>query len=589
MPNRDVEPQGPASDRLDTWKEIAAYLKRAVITVQRWEKHEGLTVHRHLHGKLGSVWSSKSEVDAWWQSRRLDLEHEKEAASSAATIKSVPIHRSSLRFKLLLSAAAAAILLLPIFLLRGRLWSPTRASMGMVRLAVLPFDNLTGDQQQEYFSDGLTEEMITDLARLQPSRLAVVAPTSAMQFKGARKGVAGVGKALGVEYILEGSVRRTGDHVRVSAQLIRVSDETHLWAETFDRHPSDILTLQDEIARRVAQSLEHRLISSPKADWVHPRTASMDAYQDYLKGRFYWNKRTEEGFRNAISYFEQAIAKDPNYAQAYAGIADSYVLLGYYSSLPPQDAYPRAKAAARKALELNPMLGDAHSSLAGALQDFDWTWNEVEQEHKRAIELSPGYATAHQWYGNYLNMMGRFDEAQAQIRQARDLDPLSLIINCNVAWAYHLARNDDRALEEFRKIKEMDPNFYWTHLGLGRVYVAKKMYPDAISAFERATELSGGNTMVLSELGHAYAVAGRQRDANRILAKLKELSRQRYISAYDMGLVYVGLGQKEAAMDWLEKAYREHCRSLQFSRVEPRLDPLRNDARFQELLKRLNL
>ena len=589
MPNLDVEPQGPASNRLDSWKEIAAYLKRAVITVQRWEKHEGLPVHRHLHGKLGSVWASRGEVDAWWQSRRIELEHEKETPSPEAHAEFVPDKRKSWRNKILVTCAMAAILFLPAVLFRGRLWPPSRAFGGPVRLVVLPFENLTGDPQQEYFSDGLTEEMITDLARLQPNRLAVLARTSAMQFKGATKGVAGVGKALGVDYILEGSVRRTADRVRVSAQLIRVSDETHLWAETFDRQSSDLLTLQDEIARRVAQSLEHRLISSPKADWVHPRTASMDAYQDYLKGRFYWNKRTEEGFRNAISYFEQAIAKDPNYAQAYAGIADSYVLLGYYSSLPPLEAYPRAKAAARKALELDPALGDAHSSLAGALQDFDWTWKEVEQEHQRAVELSPGYATAHQWYGNYLNMMGRFDEAQAQIRQARDLDPLSLIINCNVAWAYHLARNDDRALEEFRKTKEMDPNFYWTHLGLGRVFITKKMYTDAISAFERATELSGTNSMVLSELGHAYAVAGRRRDANRILAKLKELSRQRYISAYDVGLVYVGLGQKEVAMDWFEKAYREHCRSLQFSRVEPRLDPLRNDARFQELLKRLNL
>ncbi len=564
-------------------------MKRAVITVQRWEKQERVPVHRHLHGKLGSAWASRGEVDAWWQGRRLDLEHEREAPSPEGHAEFVPDKRKSWPRRILLAGAAAAILFLPAALFRGKLWPPSRASAGPVRLVVLPFDNLTGDPQQEYFSDGLTEEMITDLARLEPKRLAVVARTSAMQFKGTRKTAAEVGRALAVDYILVGSVRGNPDRVRVSAQLIRVSDQTDLWAETFERHPSDILTLQDELARRVVQSMKHHLLPTDVAGLGRPETASVEAYQDYLKGRFYWNKRTEESFRNAISYFEQAIAKDSNYAQAYAGIADSYVLLGYYSSLPPQDAYPRAKAAARKALELNPMLGEAHSSLAGALQDFDWTWNEVEQEHRRAIEPSPGYATAHQWYGNYLNMMGRFDEAQAQIRQARDLDPLSLIINCNVAWAYHLARNDDRALEEFRKTKEMDPNFYWTHLGLGRVYVAKKMYTDAISAFERATELSGGNTMVLSELGHAYAVAGRQRDANRILAKLKELSRQRYISAYDIGLVYVGLGQKEAAMDWFERAYREHCRSLQFSRVEPRLDSLRDQARFQQLLKRLNL
>ncbi len=589
MPNRDVEPQGPASDRLDSWKEIAAYLKRAVITVQRWEKHEGLPVHRHLHGKLGSVWANKSAVDAWWQNRRVELEHEREAASPSLAVESIPIHWYSSRMKLLFGAAAALIVFLPAFLLRGRLWPPTRASTSQVRLAVLPFDNLTGDPQQEYFSDGLMEEMITDLARAEPGRLVVVARASAMQFKGTRKSVAEVGQALRVDYILEGSVRRASDRVRVSAQLIRVRDETDLWAETFERQSSDLLTLQDDIARRVAQSLEHHLLPSQKPEWIRAQTGSVEAYQDYLMGRFYWNKRTEEGFRKAISYFEQAIAKDPNYAQAYAGLADCYVLLGYYSSLSPTEAYPKAKAAARKALELDPTLGEAHTSLAGALQDYDWDWPEVEREHKQAVELSPGYATAHQWYGNYLNMMGRFEEAQAQIRQARDLDPLSLIINCNLAWAYHFARNDDLALEELRKTKDMDPNFYWTHLALGRVYVQKKMYADAISSLERATELSGGNTMVLSELGHAYAVAGKRGDAQRILAKLQQASRQRYVSAYDVGLIYVGLGQTEEAMRWLEKAYREHCRSLQFSGVEPRLDPLRNQVRFQELLKQLGL
>jgi TolB-like protein/DNA-binding winged helix-turn-helix (wHTH) protein/Tfp pilus assembly protein PilF len=454
---------------------------------------------------------------------------------------------------------------------------------GIHSIAVLPLVNLSSDPSQEYFSDGLTDELITRLAQI--GSLQVISRTSIIGYKHSVKKAPEIGDELHVDSIIEGTVERVNDRVRIRVQLIRASTDQHIWAESYDREIKDVLQLESDLAREIAQQIGHRAFEQRASE----RLVSPDAYENYLKGRYCWNQRTEQGFRNAISYFEQAIAKDPTYAQAYAGIADSYVLLGYYSSLPPQDAYPHAKAAARKALELDPMLGDAHTSLAGALQDFDWTWKEVEQEHKRAVELSPGYATAHQWYGNYLNMMGRFEEAQDQIRQARDLDPLSLIINCNVAWAYHLARNDERALEEFQKTKDMDPNFYWPHLGLGRVYVAKKMYTDAISAFERATELSGSNSMVLSELGHAYAVGGRKRDAYRILAKLEESSRQRYISAYDIGLVYVGLGQQEEAMDWFERAYREHCRSLQFSRVEPRLDPLRSHARFQELLKRLNL
>jgi TolB-like protein/DNA-binding winged helix-turn-helix (wHTH) protein/Tfp pilus assembly protein PilF len=483
---------------------------------------------------------------------------------------------------------AIALFLIPRimkFPAKGALATPP-ATTAIRSIAVLPLVNLSSDPSQEYFSDGLTDELITRLAKI--GSLQVISRTSVIGYKRSVKKAPDIGDELHVDSIVEGTVERVNDRVRIRVQLIRASTDQHIWAESYDREIKDVLQLESDLAREIAQQIGLRTSEQP-TQIARERLVSPDAYENYLKGRYCWNQRTEKGFRNAISYFEQAIAKDPIYAQAYAGIADSYVLLGYYSSLPPQDAYPRAKAAARKALELDPMLGEAHTSLAGALQDFDWTWKEVEQEHKRAVELSPGYATAHQWYGNYLNMMGRFEEAQAQIRQARDLDPLSPIINCNVAWAYHLARNDDRALEEFQKTKDMDPNFYWAHLGLGRVYVAKKMYTEAISAFERAAELSGSNSMVLSELGHAYAMAGRQRDAYRILAKLEESSRHRYISAYDMGLVYVGLGQQEAAMDWFERAYREHCRSLQFSRVEPRLDPLRSHARFQELLKRLNL
>jgi TolB-like protein/DNA-binding winged helix-turn-helix (wHTH) protein/Tfp pilus assembly protein PilF len=460
------------------------------------------------------------------------------------------------------------------------------AEAGIQSIAVLPLVNLSSDPAQEYFSDGLTDELITKLARI--GSLRVISRTSIAGYKHSVKNAPEIGIELHVDSIVEGTVERDRDRVRIRVQVIRTSTDEHLWAETYDGDIKNVLQLESDVAQEIAQQIGY--VTSAQTRRVSgERPVSTEAHEAYLKGRFYWNKRTDEGFQRAITYFEQAIRDDSNYAQAYAGLADSYVLLGYYSALAPEEAYPRAKAAAKKALELDPTLGEAHTSLAGALQDYDWNWPEVEQQHKQGVELSPGYATAHQWYGNYLDMMGRFQDAQIQIRQARELDPLSLVINCNLAWSYHLARDDDRALEEFAKIKEMDPNFYWTYLGLGRVYVQKKMYTNAISSMERAAELSGNNTMVLSELAHAYAISGRRGDAEQILARLQRGSQKRYVSAYDVGLVHVGLGQTVEALRWFEKAYRDHCRSLQFSGVEPRLDPLRNNAQFKDLLKRLNL
>lgn len=520
--------------------------------------------------------------------------HEQHEAPEVALVTSTEAGNyapaAKLRFRGMWAVVTAvSALLLTIFIIFGIKYGSPRARVdkgtdaGVRSIAVLPLVNLSSDSAQEYFSDGLTDELITKLARI--GSLRVISRTSVVGYKHSVKKAAEIGAELQVDSIVEGTVERIRDHVRVRVQLIRTSTDEHLWAEDYDRETKDLLELESDVADQIAQRIGYIASSQPKGG----RPVSIDAHENYLKGRFYWNKRTEAGFRKAIFYFEQAISSDPDYAQAYAGLADSYVLLGYYSSLSPSEAYPRAKAAARKALELDPTLGEAHTSMAGALQDYDWNWSEVERQHKQAVELSPGYATAHQWYGNYLDMMGRFDEAQAQIRQARDLDPLSLIISCNLAWSYHLARDEDRALEEFTKMRDMDPSFYWTHLGLGRVYVQKKMYGDAISSLERAAQLSGNNTMVLSELGHAYGMAGRRDDASRILARLQKESQQRYVSAYDVGLVYVGLGQTEEALKWFERAYRDHCRSLQFSGVEPRLDPLRNHAQFQSLMKRLNL
>jgi TolB-like protein/DNA-binding winged helix-turn-helix (wHTH) protein/Tfp pilus assembly protein PilF len=459
---------------------------------------------------------------------------------------------------------------------------------GRIMLAVLPFDNLSGDPEQEYFSDGLTEEMITQLTHVNPESLAVVARTSAMQYKYTRKSAAQIGRELRVDYLLEGSVRRAGERVRISAQLIRVRDETHRWAEDYDEHVRDILTLQDNVARAIAGEISLKL--SPTAENRRRlRPVVPKAHELYLKGRYFWNKRTEDGFKRATESFKEAIVQDPTYALPYVGLADTYVLLGYYSMVSPHEVYPEAERAARKAIEMDEALGEAHSSLAGVFMDYRWTWPEVEREYKRALELNPGYAVAHQWYGNYLSAMGRSEEAIKETLRARELDPLSLVINTNVAWAYHLARQHDKALDEAKTTLQMDPNFYWAHLLRGRAFEAKGMHGEAIAAFEKAVAFSGGSFMVLSELGHAYAAAGRRGDAHRILRQLSEVRTGEYRSPYDIALVYVGLGQKDDAFYWLEKSYQERARALGFAKVEPRLDPLRSDPRFADLLRRMAL
>lgn len=460
---------------------------------------------------------------------------------------------------------------------------------GRIMLAVLPFENLSGDPEQEYFSDGLTDEMITQLAHLNPDGLGVIARTSAMQYKRTQKGAAQIGHELGVDYLLEGSVRRAGGRVRISAQLVRVRDETHSWAENYEEDVRDILTLQDDVARAIAAQIRLELTARDQDGVRKPRPVVPRAHELYLKGRFFWNKRTEEGFRRAVEYFKEAIAEDPAYALPYAGLADTYVLLGYYSIVAPHEAYPEAERAARKAIEMDGTLGEAHSSLAGVFMDYSWNWPEVEREYKRALELSPGYAIAHQWYGNFLSAMGRSEEAIHSTLRARELDPLSLIINTNVGWVYHLARQHDRALEEARKALEMDPQFYWAHLLMGRVYEAKRMQAEAIAAFEKAASLSAGNSMVVAELGHAFAVGGRRSEARGILRRLELVEQGTYRSPYDVALVYIGLGDKDRAFEWLEKSYAGRARALGFAKVEPRLDALRSDPRFIDLLRRMGL
>lgn len=467
----------------------------------------------------------------------------------------------------------------------GRLSPPT----GKITLVVLPFENMSADPEQEYFSDGLTEEMITQLAGLYPQRLGVIARTSAMHYKGRDTTIDQVSRELGVDYVLEGSVRHAGDRVRISAQLIQVGDQTHLWAESYERDLADVFAIQSEVAGRVAHSLEVELLPTQQGALARAPTTIPAAHEAYLKGRYFWHKFAGEGFRKSCEYFEQAIERDPAYGLAYAGLAEAYTTLGFFSVLPPKEAFPRAKEAARKALEIDETIVEAHGSLGISSLFFDWDWSASERHFKRAIELAADYGLARLRYGLLLMALERLEEALTQEKRALELDPLSLLINWVVGWVFYCQRQYDQAAEHCCKTLELDPNFIMAHWQLGRTYLQETMYEEAIKEFQKAVDLSGRNPAHIAALGHAYAVAGKKGEARKILEELKGQSKQRYVPSYAVATVYTGLGEKEQALEWLGKASEERFGWLVFLNVEPIFDNLRPDPRFEELLRRVGL
>lgn len=471
------------------------------------------------------------------------------------------------RRRWLLPAAFAAAL---IALVGGALffWRP-RPATGKVMLAVLPFHNLSGDPEQEYFADGLTEEMITQLGRLQPRRLGVIARTSAMRYKKSAKGAGEIGRELGVRYILEGSVRRSGDRVRVNAKLVEVRDQSALWEETCESDSADVLPVQTRVARRIAESLALELLPT-----AGPRTP---AVENYFRGRFYWNKRNEEGFRRAIVYFERAIEQDARYAPAHAGLADCYNLLGEYYFLPPTQAFPKARAAAQKALALDPTLAEAHTSLGCVRARFDWDWRGAEQSYRRAIALHPGYATAHQWYAEFLATMGRHEEAIVEIQQAQQHDPFSLIIQVAAASIYYFARQYDRTIEVCRKVLEMDPDFLPAHQYLAAAYE------------QTGRPVATPHPDTLAALRNAHAVAGIKGISRGSLEKMLNHPQPGRDPSYVVAAIYAALGENNKAFLWLDRAFQERDSTLAYARVHPDLDALRSDPRFQELLQRMGL
>jgi len=462
------------------------------------------------------------------------------------------------------------------------------AASRSISLVVLPLENLSGDKEQDYFADGMTDDLIASLAKIRSLR--VISRSTAMAYKGTHKPLSEIARDLHVDAVVEGTVLKAGPRVRITAELVQVSTDQHLWAETYESQLGDILSLQNQVSSAIVDEIRVNLSSQDKERLSKKTTLVPEAYDDYLKGRYYWNKRSGEGFERAIGYFEDATHKDPQYALAYAGLADCYGIIGatMFGNAPAARAGPKAKAAALRALELDPTLAEAETSLATAEFNYDWDWQTASMGFQKAIRLNPSYATAYQRYSLYLIAMGHIDESLEQINKARELDPLSISINTSYGWRLYLARQYNRAVEQLRTTLEMDPGYEWAHLILGQAYEQKGQLDLAISELRKASDLSHQSPLMVSALAHAYALSGNQAKAQELLTLLFTESRKQYVSPFYIGVVYAGLAKNDAAMDWLEKAYGDRSNGLVFLRVEPELDSLRTNPRFIALQRELN-
>jgi eukaryotic-like serine/threonine-protein kinase len=462
-----------------------------------------------------------------------------------------------------------------------------RASRIIDSLAVLPFENASRDPEHEYLSDGITASLINILATVP--KLRVMAQSTVFRFKGREIDPQAVGRDLNVRAVLTGRMIQRGGSLRIGAELVDVATGSQLWGAQYDRKSGDIFEIQDEISSEISKKLRLQLTRAEKKRLTRRHTEDAEAYRIYLKGRHHWNKWTEEGFYKAIEHFQQAVEKDPGYALAYAGLADSYVLLGWNSYLPPKDAFPKGKAAAMTALRLDPDLGEAHAPLAAVLWLHDWQWPEAQKDFKRSLELNPTYPTANHWRAEYLMTMGRHEEAIAEMKNSQTLDPLSLIINVAIGWAYYMARRYDEALEQLLQTVELDPNYPVTCWILGLLYRTTGCFELAITEGEKGLKLSGGSPLMRAALAHSYGKAGRAKEALQILDDLTKLARHKYVAPHFFAGIYIGLGENDRAIEYLEKSYEEHSHWLIYLHIDPSMDDLRNDPRFQDLLRRVGL
>ena len=543
---RDRPAEPPSGDRLDSWKEIAAYLKHSERTVRRWQE-EGLPIHRHAHKKRAGVYAYKPELDAWWNNghaRLEELEH-----TRAARNLPLPWWVAAAGLALILSISA-------LYLARNRIWRRASPPASKIMLAVLPFENLSGDSAQEYFSEGLTEEMISRLGQMEPQRLGVIARTSAIQYKGTKKRIDQIGKELGVDYILEGTVRHSGDRVRISAQLIQVKDQTHLWAKNYERDLGDILALQQAVAVAIADEVEIKLTPEQKAHPSDARPVNARAHEAYLEGRYYLARARGSEFEKALNYFQQAIQLDSSYALAYAGLAETYTAMNT-SYLTPLEAGPKAKAAAMKALELDETLALAHASLGSVHLYYDWDWPGAESEFLRSLALNPNLSEAHLWYADYLASIGRFDEALEHDHTAFALDPLSVRARfVAITRSLHASRRYQEIIQECHKARELPPDFTEPFAEEAFAYARLGRFPEATRAAATAVRESNDPTQI-AEAAQTYAESGNKEEARKVLKKLLAMAQKRFVCGNNIATVYAALGETDRAFASLEEGLKQ--------------------------------
>jgi DNA-binding winged helix-turn-helix (wHTH) protein/TolB-like protein len=507
-------------------------------------------------------------------------------ASSAGVAARARRGRSALAVAVIVALALAAGV---YYLLARRARRPEAVAAGtQVRsIAVLPFKSLGADEPDQYLGLGMADALITKLSSIHQIN---VRPTgSIIRYAGATQDPSAAGRELGVDTVLDGRVQKSGERIRVTVQLVRVLDGAPLWGDTFDEMYTDIFTVEDRISEQVARALIPTLTGEQRQQLAKHYTEDTAAYQSYIKGRYYWNKRAADDLRKSVSYFEDAIIEDPNYALAYAGLADAYSTLGVLDDLAPNEIMPKARSAALKALELDDGLAEAHASLGYVKHRYEWDWVGAEREFRRAIELKPGYATAHQWFGWYLVCLGKTDEAVSEFRRAQDLDPLSLYTNLTMGAPYFFSRQYEQAAEQYRKVIELNPDFWLAHFWLSRAYEREGRYDESLAELQKVLKNTGGNTTEIADRGYVYAVSGRAAEARAALAELQQVSRRRYVSPYGMAEDYAGLGRSDEAFEWLGKALKVRDNTLVLVGVDPRLDALRSDARFAQLVKGVGL
>jgi TolB-like protein/DNA-binding winged helix-turn-helix (wHTH) protein/Tfp pilus assembly protein PilF len=534
-----------------------------------------------------------SEPDTWSQGGSLglmDQEQERTAGQVPGTETARgQLHRRARKWLFVGLASLAVVSILSLLAFWG--WRRSRVPAVFQRktvLAVLPFDNLSRDPDQEFFSEGMTEEMIAQVGKLNRDRLKVVARSSVAKYKGSTLTAREIGNELNADYLVQGSIRRSSGRIRITVQLIKARDQIDVWTESYDRELKDVLAVQDSVVRSIASEIHIALTEEQEERLATPRQISPEAYEAYLKGRYYWNKRTGESMQKAEQYFEQAIDRDPSYAAAYSGLADCNSGLTWHGFKSPAEALPKAYAAARKALEINPESAEAHASL-GLAMTHRWDWTGAEAEFRRALQLDPQYANAHHWYGDYLSIRGRHGEALAEAKHALELDPLNLMISTWLGLRYYMARDYSHAIDQNRNSVELDPNFAAAHLLLGEDYRGAGLHSEAVNELKKAASLSGDSPLYTAQVAVALAVEGRSGDALRIAHELEAISTKRYVSPYGLAQIYAASNKKEDAFKWLQAAYEDHAVWMGYLAVDPIFDRYRSDERFKDLLRSVGL